>query len=192
MKTFNISKEYLIEKYIKQNKSTKEISRIIGCCKDVIVYNLKKYCIPFKFRIGIKLSEEHKKKISKSHIGLKPKFTKIWRRRLSKSLKGRKLTEEWKQKISNSHKGLKQSKSHIRKRMKKLNKLRKINPKFNITKNVKHHIFLKENSNKIIKISRKQHRQLHARAYDFIYYKYGEKGINSFLSWFFKKYTIKK
>ena len=55
----------------------------------------------------------------------------------------------------------------------------------------KHHIYLKENSNKIIKLSVGKHRQLHARAYNYIYDKYGQKGIDNYIKWFDKKYGLK-
>ncbi len=49
---------------------------------------------------------------------------------------------------------------------------------------VNHHIYLKENSDKTIKLTRSKHRQLHQRAYNYIYVRYGKKGINNYINWF--------
>jgi hypothetical protein len=51
-----------------------------------------------------------------------------------------------------------------------------------------HHIYLKENSTETIKMKNRKHRQLHARAYDYIYVKYGKEGIDDYLKWFFSKF----
>ncbi len=60
--------------------------------------------------------------------------------------------------------------------------------KYNANSIIKHHIYLKENSDKTIKMTRKDHRKLHSRAYDYIYYIYGKKGIKNFLNWFQNTY----
>jgi len=58
-------------------------------------------------------------------------------------------------------------------------------------KKVEHHIYLKENSDKTIKIIGANHSKLHHRAYDYIYERFGEQGIKKYLKWFEKKYNIK-
>lgn len=55
----------------------------------------------------------------------------------------------------------------------------------------KHHIYLIENSPEIIEISVSKHRQLHARAYSYIYDKYGKEGIDDYMKWFDKNYGLK-
>jgi len=150
-----------------------------------------------------KLSEIHRMKISKSikkswkKIGYKKKlseahkgiiFSNDRKKNISNALKGRVLTQEWKDKIKKTKKGTKLTKQHKTNIKLSLEKVRKIKPKFNVTKIVKHHIYLKENSDETIKFTRKKHRQLHARAYDYIYYKYGKKGINNYLKWFKENY----
>ena len=57
---------------------------------------------------------------------------------------------------------------------------------------VKHHIYLKENSDEIMKISNSKHAQLHKRVYDFLYHKYGKKGVDNYIKWFDKKYGLIK
>lgn len=55
----------------------------------------------------------------------------------------------------------------------------------------KHHIYLKENSNKKIILNKKKHMVLHFKAYEYLYEKYGKKGINNYIEWFDKKYKLK-
>lgn len=54
----------------------------------------------------------------------------------------------------------------------------------------KHHIYLRENRREIIKLTVNKHRQIHARAYHYIYAKYGKKGIDNYIRWFNKKYGL--
>lgn len=54
-----------------------------------------------------------------------------------------------------------------------------------------HHIYLKENGDQTIKLTNSKHRQLHEKAYNFIYDVYGKKGIDRYLKWFDKKYHLK-
>ena len=51
---------------------------------------------------------------------------------------------------------------------------------------VKHHKYLKENSNDIMIISRKTHSKLHNHIYEYVYLKYGTRGIDNYLKWFNK------
>jgi len=56
---------------------------------------------------------------------------------------------------------------------------------------IKHHLYLKQNGGKILKITRGKHTQLHNKAYEYIYKVYGKKGINKYLKWFDKYYKLK-
>lgn len=175
-----ISKTFLIQEYIKKGKTIIEIADILKCSIGKVYYYLSKYDINIrKYHL-----DKSKKKMSESHKGKKRKFSEKHKQNLSKALKNREI--KWNKKISESHKGKKLSKKH----REKVSKILKDSVKkgLNVTKNVKHHIYLKENSDKTIIITRKLHRQLHSRAYDYIYEKYGEKGINDLLKWFFKKF----
>ena len=58
--------------------------------------------------------------------------------------------------------------------------------KYNKRSKVKHHKYLKENSKITLRLTRHQHRILHQKAYHYVYYKYGKKGIDSYLKWFNK------
>lgn len=74
------------------NKSRK----LEGVSKKVLEFN--------KTRLGIPLSEEHKKRVSESLKGRV--FSKEHRKHLSEANTGTHLTEESKEKISNTHKGI--------------------------------------------------------------------------------------
>ena len=55
----------------------------------------------------------------------------------------------------------------------------------------KHHIYLIENSSEIMYLTASKHKQLHGRTYNYLYDRYGKKGINGYLKWFDKKYGLK-
>jgi len=110
-------------------------------------------------------------------------LSKKTKEKISISKIGRKHSEETKRRMGLSHKGHECS-LETRKKISKKAKSRK----YNGDTIIKHHIYLKENSKEIIKIAMKSHRQLHSRAYDYIYYKYGKKGIDSYIKWFKKNY----
>lgn len=57
---------------------------------------------------------------------------------------------------------------------------------------VKHHIYLKENSKETTKLTRRKHALLHQNAYEYIYKKYGKKGIDNYLKWFKRKWRKRK
>jgi hypothetical protein len=50
----------------------------------------------------------------------------------------------------------------------------------------RHHIYLKEGPTIIL--SKKQHRNMHYRTYDYILEKFGKEGVDQYIDWFFKKY----
>jgi len=56
---------------------------------------------------------------------------------------------------------------------------------------IQHHIYLRENSNKTMILSRKNHALLHNNAYRYLYESQGKKGIDKYLKWFKKEYKIK-
>ena len=188
-----LTKRFLEKEYTKNKKSTKAIAKMLDCHKDTVLNKLNKFKI--FLRLGCKdkkLTLKHKKKLSKAHKGIitwNTGLTKKTDKRLlkfSKKFKGRTIT--WGDKISKAKKGKKLEEEHKRKIKEALAKIRKKNPKFNVTKIVKHHIYLKENSEKTIRMTRGKHRKLHARAYDFIYYTLGEKGIDNYIKWFKRRY----
>ncbi|MCK4500257.1 HNH endonuclease [Candidatus Babeliales bacterium] len=78
-----------------------------------------KECIPWNKGRKIKTNtgRTHFKKEHKSWITGKklPPFSKEWKKKMSKSHKGKKHSKETKEKISNSHKGKKLSKEHKKK-----------------------------------------------------------------------------
>ena len=78
-------KDWLYQKYILEQKSMRDISRIANASKACIHYWLKKYKIP---RRKTWIAWNKGKKLSKEQI-----------RKMSKAAKGRKLTEEQKKKI---------------------------------------------------------------------------------------------
>lgn len=53
-----------------------------------------------------------------------------------------------------------------------------------------HHLYLKENSNIIIKLLSQKHGQLHIKAYNFIYEMWGKEGIDLYFQWFVNKYGL--
>ena len=69
----------------------------------------------------------------------------------------------------------------------------KNNSMYKMDKNtiIKHHIYLRENGSRILKLSRSKHAKLHNRAYEYIYNAYGKRGILNYIQWFNKKYGLK-
>jgi 5-methylcytosine-specific restriction endonuclease McrA len=69
-------------------------------------------------RLGTKLSEEHKRKISEGsnpvRYWLGKKFSEEHKMKLSSSHQGMRRTEEWKKKISQSHIGLPKNTKHLK------------------------------------------------------------------------------
>jgi len=143
---------------------------------------------------GRKFSEEHKRKISIACSKLKGEnanwfgkhHTKKSRERMSKACTGRKLSEETKRKIGASHKG----KLFSEKRREAMSKLMKNywtaerRNKILNSPSTKHHIYLKENSDKTIKLTGREHLQIHHAAYRYIYIKYGKQGVDEYIKWF--------
>ena len=75
---FNITKQFLIEKYIKEHRSVYKIGKLVKCSYGTITYYLKKYNIPthrldypspFK---GKHHSKKSKKRLSQTHKGFLP------------------------------------------------------------------------------------------------------------------------
>lgn len=130
---------------------------------------------------GKKHSEETKDKIRKSkyHSNLKGENNPNYGNHI---LKGRKMPDEQRKKISETHSGKNNpfyGKKHTKETIEKIKNANHI-----------HHIYLKENSEEILTLPMSKHRQLHARAYDYLYYKYGKKAIDEYLKWFAEKYGL--
>jgi len=188
MKYLKLTKQFLVKEYVQKQKPAILISEKVGCHLDTIFYYLKKYNIKSRTiseaNKGKKFTIKHRNKLSKAKLGKKHPHTIQQNKKIGKALKGRKIF--WANKISKAHKGKKCSKTHRNKLIKILKKA--VKNGLNVTKFVNHHIYLKENSKKTLKMTRISHRKLHARAYNYIYAKYGEKGINSYINWFFDNY----
>lgn len=112
------------------------------------------------------------------------------------NMRGKKQPQSTKDKISASVKLLWQNEAYKLKNShacseetKKKISLSNMNKKNSETK-AKHHIYLKDNDGRCIEISYKKHGMLHAKAYDYIYEKYGKKGVDNFIKWFDKKYKL--
>jgi hypothetical protein len=86
---------------------------------------------------------------------------------------GIKLSKETRTKVSLNHADFSGNKNPMRK-----NRI------------INHHIYLRRHED-TIKLETNKHRALHARAYDYVFERYGKKGINAYLKWFDKKYGLK-
>jgi len=53
-------------------------------------------------------------------------------------------------------------------------------------KKVRHHIYLKQNSPEVMSLTVSKHNSLHRRAYDYLYEKFGKRGIDNYLKWYDK------
>lgn len=120
---------------------------------------------------------------SKRMKGNNPMESLKSREKVGLSKKNKKFSEKHIKNLSKSHKGKlsgRKGKHHSDETKEKLRK----NP-------AKHHIYLKENSDKIIILNKAIHIQLHYQAYRYIYKRYGKKGIDDYLKWFDKNYGLK-
>ena len=110
---------------------------------------------------------------------------------ISKGKTGVKFSEEHKENLSkNNAKYWKGTKGMVKSNSTSFKKGHKNYPMK--TNKVRHHIYLKQNSDEIITLTVSKHNSLHKRAYDYIYDKYGEKGINSYLKWFNKRFNLEE
>jgi TyrR family helix-turn-helix protein len=105
----DISKEVLEDLYINHKLSSREVAKRLGISQGTVLNKMKEFNIKirpqsegFSF-LGKHFSEDSKKKISQSHIGLSP--SEETKKKLSKAKKGRKLSEETKAKISKANRG---------------------------------------------------------------------------------------
>ena len=117
------------KKEITENKSIKQLKEE-GC-----YYNVPPQDLIFLthgehakiHKIGMKLSEEHRRKISENHVGMKGKhLSEETRRKISEAHAGKRHSEEWKTKISEALKG----KHHSEEARKRMSDIKKINPPF--------------------------------------------------------------
>jgi hypothetical protein len=144
----------------------------------------KYYCID----CGIELSNYKAKRCGscartkEKHPMFGKKHTKTSLKKMSKSLKGKKKTFAKRPKTSL--------------RMKTQNPMKNKNTVIKQLKNRKHslhkhHLYLKCNK-EILELTSSKHNSLHKRAYDYIYYTQGKKGIKKYLKWFDKKYKLRQ
>lgn len=215
MKKINISKNFLIKEYLKNKKSTVQIAKIRKCNSTTIYKYLKKYNIKIRTKSESKKGilnpmygkiSPHRGKSIQFNTG-KTHFKKgciSWNKDNNKyNITKQLLFQEYivnKKTLTDISEQIGCSTSWIYKLLKKHKiKIRVIGiahkginkGKYNENSIIKHHLYLKENSDKTIKLSRKQHRQLHARAYDYIYYRYGKKEIVKYIKWFKKNFINK-
>ena len=91
-------------------------------------------------------------------------------------IKGKIMSKDYCDKLSNAHKGKKQPHNEIWNKNIKRGTISKM-------KQIEHHIYLKENSDKVIKISQSTHTKLHLYSYNYLV-KLGL--IDNYLKWFKK------
>jgi len=70
-KDLGLTKEILEKFYLKERKTTKEISILYSCCHETIVKRLRKFKIPVRLPAHLELSKEAREKISLSRLGKK-------------------------------------------------------------------------------------------------------------------------
>lgn len=109
---------------------------------------------------------------------------------ISRALKGRPKSVEHKQHLKDNHVG-RTGKSHSIEQRKRISKTLKGHPgATNQPALVRHHIYLRENSDKIMLLSAAKHNSVHKRAYDYIYATQGKAGIDDYLRWFDKIFGL--
>jgi len=96
-KDLGLTKEILEELYLKNEKSTQEISLLYGCCGMTIIKRLRKFKIPVRLPAHLGLSKKARKKISDYKKGRK--LSKNHKKNISLGGKGkhiRELNGNWK------------------------------------------------------------------------------------------------
>lgn len=172
-----LQKEQLIDMYINKKMTTVRIGKILGCVPKTVRRNLHVYNIKMNT-----VSEGTKrgmndlgviKRLKKSLKGQHHSITTEFQSGNIPSNKGKPMTQEQKEILRYKNLGKKQSQKTIRKR---------------INSTISHHIYLKENSEKTMKVSFRKHSKLHHRAYDYLV----EIGlIDNYITWFDNKYGLK-
>jgi len=183
-----ITKEFLVEQYINQKKSTNLIGKEIGSSSGDVYYYLKKYGIKLRDKSTLMMGNTN----SKDRV-----VTEKTRKLLSKIHKGKSKSEEHKKKCSLAQikrfKDNPEHGEHLRKiRLGiKMSTEQKEKISKSVLKNnkVKHHIFGKE-YNDLIDLTRSKHMSLHHSAYFYILDKHGKEGILDYLNWFDTKHGL--
>lgn len=147
--------------------------------------------------LGKKHTLEAKSKISEASKRLwqNPEYAKKMAKLAGERYRGKKLSKTHKKKLSENNARYwhyhQKSQEHCRKISETLKGhpiSRKVRSQ-NAHSLVKHHVYLKENDpNTIITMTCAQHHSIHKRAYNYLYYRYGKKGIDSYIRWFFENY----
>jgi cell division protein FtsI/penicillin-binding protein 2 len=109
---------------------------------------------------------------------------------ISLALKGKPKSDEHKQHLKENHVG-RRGKSHSPEQRHRISQSLLGHPGYMMkVKKVRHHIYLRQNSDEIIFLTPAKHNSLHKRAYDYIYDTQGQMGINKYLQWFDKKFGL--
>lgn len=189
---FKITKKELLNLYRKQKLSAYKIGKIIGCSTTTIYKLIIKYNIPIRSQSEYMLGNKHCKS-GKDNYNWKGGLTKkiyhckekgcnnivTYDTALYGSGRCGSCAQIEKCKTYPHNKGM-LGKHHSKKSKEKMR-----------TTLQKHHIYLEKNSNDIMKLTKSKHILLHRRVYEYIYEIYGKKGINNYIKWFDKKYSLK-
>jgi len=192
--SFNIPKKLLINLYRTQKLSAFKIAKKLRCSTTTIIKRLKKFNI--KIRTSAEYMIENKYcKTGEKHHNWKPEKHKIYYCK-EKNCNNKITYQTWKYGSGRcgscaQHYFRKIHPNYQKKNHPMLGKKHTKKSKEKMRKSLsKHHIYLKENHDKIIKLSKSKHSLLHVKAYTYIYQKYGKKGINNYLKWFDKNYDL--
>jgi len=177
------------------------IVKNFGCAQ---LYSIQLWGCEMPFK-GYKQTEEHKRKLSVTLTGrtiseetrqrLRDARTKkpwtctsygMLNKRHSKETK-RQMSIARKEYLKTNKNGM-EDKHHTEEVKEKISKSNK--GKHLSTTSVKHHVYLEENDDKIMKMEAGIHTKLHRFAYHYLYEKYGKKGIDDYIIWFNR--TIKR
>ena len=183
---FYIYKKQLINLYSNQKLSVYKVARKLNCSPQTIFNRLKKFKIKTRTLSESHLGNKSCKKGSK-HASWNPEKHKIYYCK-EKECNNIIRYETWKNKQGRCQSCASSKrpptypmlgKKHTNKAKKKMR-----------TTLVKHHVYLKENSEKTILLTRKKHSLLHQKIFEYMMAKFGKKEIDKYLKWFDNKYKL--